>query len=315
MARKVMQLRRDDACHHCGAALPAGTEAEWDSSAKVVTCTACRESGALAQGPIASIVPPPFPDHLAAPPQPTGFALPTPTTLAPTTTAAAASEPLPAIDSGEAGVSARKEHERRRARHEQRIEEKWGTGRIGRIAKALSDDPQSTKAWAQGAAGEERVASVLEQRLGDRAVLLHDRKVPRTRGNIDHLAIAASGVWIIDAKRYQGKVERRDVGGLFTTDLRLYVGGRDRTKLVHALDWQLDVVLMVLDGAEVPVHRALSFVDAEWPLLFRKPLQFGGVWVSWPSKLADLIAESGPLDDDNIEGTARLLSERLPANR
>lgn len=224
-------------------------------------------------------------------------------------------EDPPPIDVGEAGASARKEHQRRQAKREARIEEKWGTGRLGRIAKALSDDPQSTTAWAQGAAGEERVAKVLADRLGDTAVLLHDRKVPRTRGNIDHLAIAASGVWIIDAKRYRGKVERRDVGGWFSSDLRLFVGGRDRTKLIEGLGWQHDAVLAALDGAEVPLHRALSFVDADWPLFFAKPLQFDGVWVSWPAKLAELIAQPGPLDDTGIEATARLLAERLPANR
>lgn len=89
------------------------------------------------------------------------------------------------------------------------------------MAKFLSDDPQTTKVWAAGASGEERVAQVLHERLGDKAVLLHDRKVPGTRGNIDHLAIASSGVWVIDAKRYQGKVEQRDVGGWFKPDLRL----------------------------------------------------------------------------------------------
>lgn len=322
-----MRLRRDDSCQRCGRALAAGSEAEWDSSARVVTCRVCLDAETSERAPAEMSVPPPLPAHLVAPAQPAEFALPTlesagcgvderetiregETELAPPDLVH-----LEPIDTGEAGASARKEHERRRAKHEQRLEERWGTGRLGRIAKALSDDPQSTKAWAQGAAGEERVASVLEQRLGVRAVLLHDRKVPRTRGNIDHLAIAASGVWIIDAKRYAGKVERRDVGGLFTTDLRLYVGGRDRSKLVHGLGWQLDAVLSALDGADVPVHRALSFVDAEWPLLFRKPLQLDGVWVSWPSKLADLIAEPGPLDDDLIETTARRLAERLPANR
>jgi hypothetical protein len=67
-------------------------------------------------------------------------------------------------------------------------------------------DPQSTRAWARGSEGERRLAAHLLRTVGDRAVLLHDRKVPRTRGNIDHLAIAASGVWVIDAKHYTGLV-------------------------------------------------------------------------------------------------------------
>jgi hypothetical protein len=43
---------------------------------------------------------------------------------------------------------------------------------------------------------------------------------------------AASGVWLIDAKNYTGLVQRRDEGGFFKTTYHLYVGGRDRTKIV-----------------------------------------------------------------------------------
>jgi hypothetical protein len=208
MGRKTMALRRDDRCSSCAAALAAGTTAQWDSTARIVTCLTCAESGRepeLPGGPVTAELTKPVPE--SAPPP---------------------------IDAGTPGASARKEYERRSAKREQRIEETWGTGRIGRIAKFLSDDPQSTTAWAKGARGEELVAQILHQRLGDTAVLLHDCKVTGTRGNIDHLAIAASGVWIIDAERCRGKVERRDVGGLFRSDQRLYVGGRDRTKTGRA---------------------------------------------------------------------------------
>lgn len=54
-------------------------------------------------------------------------------------------------------------------------------------------------------------------------IALHDRRVPGTKGNIDHLAVGPGGVYIVDAKRYEGKVERRDVGSFFRPDARLYV--------------------------------------------------------------------------------------------
>ena len=300
-----MALRRADACVVCGTALPEGMKAQWDSAARSVTCLSCAEGVAR---PLKDAI-----EHPDASPDATAG------DGGPVHEDADAATGPPAtsatIDTGVAGLSARREHERRRAKRETQLEEKWGTGRLGRIAKALSDDPQSTKAWAQGAAGEERVAKVLADRLGDRAVLLHDRKVPGTRGNIDHLVIAATGVWIVDAKQYRGKVERRDVGGWFRSDFRLYVGGRDRTKLIDGLQWQQDAVSAALDGDDVPVHSALSFVDAEWPLLFAKPLQLNDVWISWPKKLAEMIDKRGPLDVAAIEAAARLLAERLPASR
>lgn len=288
MAVKVMGLRRADTCGSCSIELPAGTRAQWDSTARTVTCLPCVEAAATPPAP----VPDPVSPIPAEEPDPV---------------------PPPPIDVGDPGKSAREEYQRRHAKREERIEEKWGTGRKAKLARFLSDDPQTTKAWAAGASGEERVAQVLQERLGDAAVLLHDRKVPGTRGNIDHLAIAASGIWVIDAKKYKGKVEKRDVGGWFKTDVRLYVGGRDRTKTVDGLGWQVDAVIAALDGEEVPVQPALSFVGAEWPLFFAKPLQLHGALITWPKKLAELIAVDGPLTPDDIDRIARRLATRLPS--
>lgn len=66
--------------------------------------------------------------------------------------------------------------------------------------------PAIDEGVGQGSEGERRLAAHLLRTVGDHAVLLHDRKVPRTRGNIDHLAVAASGVWVMDAKNYRGLV-------------------------------------------------------------------------------------------------------------
>jgi hypothetical protein len=285
LVTKQMALRRSDRCARCLHDLPAGTRAEWNSESKQVTCLDC-----VAARPATQAATPPAGSEQVGP------------------------EDAP-IDVGVAGVSARKEYERRQAKRERQLEEKWGTGRLGRIAKALSDDPQSTRAWKDGAVGEERVVAVLHDRLGDSAVLLHDRKVPGTLGNIDHIAVASSGVWIIDAKRYKGKDEKRDKGGWFSSDIRLYVGGRDRTNLIAAMGWQHDAVFAALTGEDVPTHRALTFVGADWPLFFAKPLRLGDVWVSWPTALADLVAKPGPLEPRDMERTARLLAATLPANR
>jgi hypothetical protein len=62
---------------------------------------------------------------------------------------------------------------------------------------------------------------------------LHDRRIPGSRANIDHVVVAPSGVWVIDAKLYQGKVERRTSGPIWRRELSVFVGGRDRTKVIH----------------------------------------------------------------------------------
>ncbi len=88
----------------------------------------------------------------------------------------------------------------------------------------------------------------------------------RSRANIGHLAIAASGVCVIDAKTHHGALEVRRSGGLFRTRVeRLYIGGRDGTSLVEGLAAQVVAVtteLLAL-GADVPVRVPLCFVETK----------------------------------------------------
>jgi hypothetical protein len=179
------------------------------------------------------------------------------------------------FDRGVPGTSARRRYKRLHAQREQRAREKFG--RLGGVYLALTNDPQSTVAWAQGSRGERLLGEYLEKLQDERVVVvLHDRRIPGTRANIDHIAVSRSGViWAIDAKNYSGKVRRIDRGGWFSTDLRLYVGLRDCTKLVYGMAKQVDAIRTALGEAvirefNVDVRAALCFVNAEWPL-FAKP--------------------------------------------
>ncbi len=94
----------------------------------------------------------------------------------------------------------------------------------------MTDEPQRATAWATGAEGEERVGARLDRLVSESVRVLHDRRIPGSRANIDHLVVAPSGVHVIDSKKYQGRPERRAEGGLFRPRVeRLVVGGRDRT--------------------------------------------------------------------------------------
>ena len=184
-------------------------------------------------------------------------------------------------------------------------------GRGSRTRQVSLKEPQSTRAWAKGSDGERRLATLLVKALGQGAVLLHDRRIPGSQANIDHIAVAASGIWIIDAKNYKGKVEQRAVGGLFNSDQRLYVDNRDRTKLVTGLARQINCVLEALEDADVPIDAALCFVDAEWGF-FSKPFRQSGVWITWPKRLCETIAAPGPLSPDHVALIAHRLASALP---
>jgi len=61
----------------------------------------------------------------------------------------------------------------------------------------------------QSRATRPRRAPVRRQDLPRRLWILHDRRIPGSRANIDHIVVAPSGVWIIDAKRYSDQLVQR----------------------------------------------------------------------------------------------------------
>jgi hypothetical protein len=219
----------------------------------------------------------------------------------------------PAIEAGVAGRSARAEFERRAAKRDAAITERWGTGFKANVVRALTDEPPSTRAWAVGAAGEEKLAAELATVPGLR--ILNDRRVPGTRGNIDHIVIAPAGVFVVDAKNHGGMVEIRDRGWLLRPDFRLTVGRRDCSALADKMRWQVDAVVTALRTAAIdpqpPVTPVLCFVEADWPL-FIAPDEFLGVRLESPRSIKRLLTRTAALDDAALERIAAALSAALP---
>jgi hypothetical protein len=211
------------------------------------------------------------------------------------------------LDFGTAGASARREHERRRANREKRVREKHP--RIGGALLALSDDPTHEAAWARGARGEEHVAKLLAKYLNNGVIVLHDRRIPGSRANIDHIALAPSGVWAIDSKRYKGKVA---VSKPLFGNAKLTIGGRDKTKLVEGLAKQVALVEAVMPEVApgVPVRGAMCFVDADLPLVGN--LSFNGYPLLYPKRLAKRINGDGPLSSKRVREVAAALAQRFP---
>lgn len=145
-------------------------------------------------------------------------------------------------DDNIAGSSARREYERRSAKDEARIRAQWG--RFGGIAVALTPERQSTTAWATGAVGEERVGARLDGLKSEAVRVLHDRRIPGSKANVDHLVVTSGGVWVIDAKRYRGRPELRVEGGLIRPRVeKLVINGREKTKLAEGVQWQNTAII------------------------------------------------------------------------
>ena len=273
------RLRYPAVCSVCGRDLPAGTNAYWSRAERAATCLKCSTSDA--------------------------------STASPTKTE---TEPR-VLDRGVAAGSSRRRYAKLHERREQHARQKLG--RLSGVYLALTNEPQSTQAWEVGAVGEERLGAFLDTLDDDRSrFVLHDRRIPGSRANIDHIVVSSGEVFVIDAKHYRGTVRRVDKGGWFSVDDRLYVGRRDCTKLIAGMAKQLTAVREALGEAtmqefELRLTPVVCFVDAEWSL-FARPFQLGGVWVEWPRSLGQRIQKSGHLEPEHVRTLAKRVAAALP---
>ena len=137
-------------------------------------------------------------------------------------------------DMGKAGGSARREYERRLEKHKQLVRRTFrilivAVAVLAPLAWVLADRYEPgygpwasaivslglithllpsrghVDAWAVGSEGEVKTAKTLD-RLGEEFVVLHDRRIPRKRANIDHIVVGPSGVFVVETKNVAGKV-------------------------------------------------------------------------------------------------------------
>jgi hypothetical protein len=222
----------------------------------------------------------------------------------------------PSPDPGVAGRSARRESQRKRERRLQNTPRKSGLTKL--LAALLGPSAKEKRQiaderhWATGADGEQLVAESLARRCPE-VLLLHDRRMPNTRANIDHIAVAASGVYVIDAKRYRGKIQV--LNPLFGAP-KLKIAGRDRTKLVDGLNGQVVAVRAALHAVapNAPVRGCLCFLapegfmaDSGLPVL--RTLKIKGYPLYYPRGVAKRLNRRGTLTPDE----ARLIHAHLAA--
>ena len=218
------------------------------------------------------------------------------------------------LDEGVAGASAAAEGNDRLQRRVDEVRRRFGD-HAAEVARRVGANERSIVSWHKGSNGESRLAAFIEREVGDFVLALHDRLIPGTRMNIDHIWISPSGVWVVDAKSYKGKVVKRDVGRLWRSEFKVYVGGRDQSHLAKGVETQIDAVLAALqpDPAvkDTDVHAGMCFVDSDWRLL-DFPFQVGTVWVLYPGALRKRLEKKGPLSRELMERIAKRLALSLP---
>lgn len=217
-------------------------------------------------------------------------------------------------ESGAPGASAKAEGARRADRKVDQVRRKYGDHAADVARHTADSDAAAT--WGKGSQGESGLARYVAREVGDAVIALHDRLIPGTRGNIDHLFVSPTGVWVVDTKAYKGKVAKREVGPLWRRDNELFIGGRNRTALANGVRRQVDAVNAAMRSDETllgtDIHAALCLVESEWGLL-DFPFQLGNVWVMYPGALKKRLRKGGPLPREVMERIARRLDLSLPS--
>jgi hypothetical protein len=212
------------------------------------------------------------------------------------------------LDRGQPGASLAREYERRKRARETQVRK--AHPHIGRLLLGLNGEPQHQRAFHAGDVGEKAVAESLERSIaGGPAKLLFNRRMPGGRGDIDILAIAPSGVFVIDAKAIEGKVR---VTTPWFGKPKLLVNGGNRTKLIDGLDRQVAAVWDAVgaDHPDVPIQGVLCFTTADLPLW--PTLKMRGHLLLHRKALGKRLNAEGPLSPAAIDALAGRLATALP---
>lgn len=282
----TIRLRYQGVCADCGTVLPKGSEACWDRAAKTARC-----SGACAG--VAEVI-----------------------------------EEVSVFDVGIAGGSARKiaarqqaKRDQAKAAEEEAIREAMpvlGGAVVG--LRRFFAEPEKPTSYAKGADGEEAVGRTFARLTDEGFVVLHDRRKPGTKWNIDHVVVGPRGVYVVDAKNYKGRLEIRTTGSIFRPGPNcVFLNGRSLHKRVDAMGWQVDTVTdacqELLDGTEAVIKPVLCFLGVELGLT-QQPMLVGpnsDVLVTWPRRFVKDVGRDGPLSAEQVQQVARRIADRLPA--
>ncbi len=133
--------------------------------------------------------------------------------------------------------------------------------------------PNHVRAWRIGAEGEEEVGHILDALTPDGYRVLHDRRRPGGRENVDHVVIGPPGVLVVETKHYRGEV--RTMRG------ELVINGRRKTEFIDQVQRQRTAVAAALDLPAV--FGVICIVGADFPLF--GSITVGGIDVVPAGKL------------------------------
>ena len=128
---------------------------------------------------------------------------------------------------------------------------------VPRFDRFLDRRAKEASNWRAGYAGEALVANRLDD-LPEDYYVFHDVKHRDLAGNIDHLVVGPTGVFVLETKNWRGHVE-------YSLDKKLLCDGHDKTSEVNTLLQRVFSVrnkIKALSGLDVFVVGVMVFTRA-----------------------------------------------------
>jgi hypothetical protein len=232
-----------------------------------------------------------------------------------------------------AGASSQGEYERRRALHRERVRQRrplvlviTAIGIVAGIAfmgslpavgwililaavlgasDMLFVTPNHVTAWAIGADGEARTARFLEPLRAEGFRVLHDRRIPGSRANIDHIVIGPPGVFVVETKSFGGQLKVRGN--------EVYVAGRRKTAMLEEAKREALAVQVALapelEALGIPVVPVICVHRASLPWF---GAQAAGVRIVSGKDLVKFLRKADPRQTpEAVERLANAAASRL----
>jgi hypothetical protein len=173
---------------------------------------------------------------------------------------------------------------------------------------------RSVRVWARQSFVDRRLGSRLDRELQGCAAVLHHRQRPNRSGSIDHLVIAATGIWVIAVVHDATSIEpHRRLDPTVARSIR--IGGEPRPDLFDQIGGDVQAVRHAIEPigfSWVDVHPVLCLTKVDKGLR-SLPFQVDGVGISWAKALVGDIGRRGQLAPRQIATLATELSVVFPA--
>ena len=178
-----------------------------------------------------------------------------------------------------------------------------------RVAETLGIPTQRGRdadRWEAGAEGERRTAQRLRELKREGWAVLHDRALPRSRANLDHLVVSPSGVvFVVDTKQWSARWP------VAVREGRLVHGARDVTDRLAGVRHETAAV----SDALLHRFRVVPLVVVDGPAFESWPLLLDGIHIVPADETCvrlRALARVTPAHNGDAVAVARVVRELFP---